>query len=100
MANHAMYLSAVLLASTPVIGDDEIPRESIRWLNWPVTAQPFNSIDSGALIPSPRERYLLEEVRDVRIGLRSDGVVVWEYIKSKDDSFKSEDEATTESGGH
>ncbi len=85
------YLLALLIVSSPALSDQESTKEVIRWLNWPVTAYPFKSIDSGALVPSQHKRFLVEAERDVRIGLRSDGIVVWKYVDSEAQSLDNRD---------
>lgn len=81
-SRHAIYLVlGLLIAPIGMSCEDE---KSVRWLSWPVTAQPFQSMGAGALLPPSEERFTIDTQRDVRIGLRADGVVVWEYLDQQE----------------
>ncbi|MEM1145562.1 MAG: hypothetical protein AAGI88_23565 [Pseudomonadota bacterium] len=83
----SIWMLGVALATVSLAFAHDKDAEVIRWLNWPVTAYPFEGLDVGGLIPPPESRFSLETERDIRIGLRADGVVVWEFI---DDSTQTE----------
>ncbi|GEM_PF-1638095 len=67
---------------------------NIEWLNWPVTGHPYSGHDPGILIPPASTRFSTEVRRDVVIGLRSDGTVVWKKLKQElhtKNAYPSED---------
>ncbi len=70
------------LALFPILahGADSSPKDETQWLSWPVTGYPFNLPGGAALLPPPKERFLTGVRRDVIIGLRSDGTVVWRHV--------------------
>lgn len=75
-----LTLLCLALASTSVAGHDELSGMKTQWLGWPVIGYPFNVPGGAALIPPPSERFLSGVRRDVIIGLRSDGTVVWKHV--------------------
>lgn len=54
---------------------------SIEWLSWPIIATPYDGYDSELMFPSGAG-FSLDVRRDIIIGLRSDGTVVWKSLKS------------------
>jgi hypothetical protein len=75
-------LLLILLSPHTLLAEDE----DIEWLSWPVTGHPYTGEDPGILIPSAQTRFFTTVRRDVVIGLRSDGTVVWKKLKSKNRS--------------
>lgn len=75
----AYILLLTLLAPHTLLAEDG----NIEWLNWPVTGYPYSGIDPGILIPPASTRFSTEVRRDVVIGLRSDGTVVWKKLKQE-----------------
>lgn len=62
----------------------------IQWLSWPVTGKPFESIDPEILVPRAEDRFDTEVRRDVILGLKSDGTVVWKYVDREQEQPKEE----------
>lgn len=53
----------------------------IRWLGWPVTAEPYQGIDPGSYGGNPPPHVRIHT--DRQLGMRSDGVCVWRALSEK-----------------
>jgi hypothetical protein len=78
-------LLPILLLPIMGITSEEPVGPKTQWLSWPVTGYPFRGVDSGILIPPAPTRFKTDVRRDVIIGLRDDGTVVWKYIQNSDE---------------
>ena len=84
----------LLLTITSCHIQAEEKSEQVRWLSWPVTGEPYQSIDPGIFMPSANERFQAITQKDVIIGLRSDGVVVWKYVDESKNKSSNNSEIT------
>lgn len=74
-----------MLISAASLAEDIPTKVSTQWLSWPVTGYPFGGPDPGIVIPEAKNRFEADVRKDVIIGLRSDGTVVWKYIKDPEE---------------
>jgi hypothetical protein len=73
----------VAFISFSLQAEDENMKDDIDWLSWPVTGYPYSGVDPGIVLPSAKTRFSTHVWRDVVIGLRSDGTVVWKNLSQK-----------------
>jgi hypothetical protein len=82
----------MLMISCTALADSDETGETVTWIGWPVVGHTFDGFDVDALYPPPKSRFRSKALKSVRIGLRSDGVVVWEMLgegESKDEADAS-----------
>ena len=75
-----LILSLLAVQSALCVASEDT--QSIRWLFWPVTGIPAEQVDEGIFYPAVGDRFSTVVERDVLIGLRADGVVVWKYAEA------------------
>ena len=85
-----LFVAAIILF-LPLTTQAECERgeADIEWLNWPVIGTPYDSFDSGILVPSAKTRFSTDVRRDIIMGLRSDGTVVWKSLEKDIESDTS-----------
>ena len=53
----------------------------IEWLSWPILGVPYEGFDPKILFGPAETRFSIDYRRDIIIGLRSDGTVVWKSLR-------------------
>jgi len=61
----------------------------IEWLSWPIIGVPYEGFDPGILYGPAETRFSIDYRRDIIIGLRSDGAVVWKSLEKDIESDTS-----------
>ncbi len=70
-----LSFSALIFFSSYTIADSQTTSENdIQWLGWPITGSAYKGMDEG-IFANPVFETDVE--KDIFIGLRSDGVVIW-----------------------
>lgn len=77
-----------LLIFTTTSAENNPP--DIQWLGWAVTGFPWQ-IDEEMLHPKDMSQFQSLANKQVRLGLRSDGVVVWEQIQDPQPQTRSKE---------
>ncbi len=63
-------------------GEAAVSESKVEWLGWPVYATEYTGIDPGFYLGgAPPTRWVN---KDIKIGLRADGVVVWREVDPND----------------
>jgi len=72
----------ILLLPLTTRAECEGKETDIEWLSWPFIGTPYHGFDPGIFAPGAETRFSIDFRRDIIIGLRSDGTVVWKSLKT------------------
>ena len=71
----------ILFLPLTIRAECEGKETDIEWLSWPIIGVPYEGFDPELLVGA-ETRFSIDYRRDVVIGLRSDGTVVWKPTKT------------------